>query len=70
MFFNKPKYHIFFEPKEDITAFELAKITPLIIPDRFMNVLHHIKQLPKPCLRHIEVNGKQLTEEILNTLEE
>ena len=50
---NKESVQFVFDPQPDITAFELAKLMPLLIPDRFRNIPKFISGLPDQCKRHI-----------------
>jgi hypothetical protein len=72
MFWNKPKpkRKYKFAPLPDITAYEVAKIVPLMIPNPYAHIIkdyerrfqENIMALPPECFRHILVNEQRLNE--------
>ncbi len=59
MFWRKQKEkrkEYFYEPKPDITTFELAQLAPLMVPVYWKSTLDRIyDELPPECKRHIWV---------------
>lgn len=56
--------HIHFEPKEDITPYELAKCMQVVVGvERFNNVQDIKKWLPKGCHRHFVMHESSYTDE-------
>lgn len=56
---NKPKEPVYiFDPLPDITAYELAKILPMTIPEPYRSIetlTAMFQALPSECRRHIKV---------------
>lgn len=51
-----------YDPMPDITAYEVAKIVPYLIPSMYSPPSKLIEQLPMECLRHIKIGGERLNE--------
>ena len=57
------KKRYLFKPQENISAYELAKLLPGIIPPVYFSLEEFYKELPEGCKRHIEVTEIQENED-------
>ena len=70
MFWKKkkpePKLEYRFDPQPDITAYELAKLLPLILHrDTAEGFRKQMESLPTGCGRHIAIDGSdQITDQL------
>ena len=67
---KRPSYEFQFDPKEDITAWENAQIVPLMIPNQHINIINCLAELPQTALRHIKLEGCEVTVEKIQELKE
>lgn len=59
---------IIYDPLQNITVWELARIVRYINPPRFVEILPHLKMEPDNVLRHLIINGSRVTRESLKFL--